>query len=80
MGEGCRLELYLGYPLAIQVSYKPPIGTICGAATGGDTVIKYSLLDSISSHLLELSILLLYYLWCILLMSSCFVQLVGYFP
>ena len=40
MGEGCRLELYLGYPLAIQVSYNPPIGTICGAATGGDTVIK----------------------------------------
>ena len=40
MGEGCRLELYLGYPLAIHVCYKLPIGTICGAATGGDTVIN----------------------------------------
>ena len=55
-GGGIRLTFIL--TLEISEGYKLPIGTICSAATGGDTVIKYSLLDSISSHLLELAILL----------------------
>ena len=59
-GGGIRLTFIL--TLEISEGYKLPIGTICSAATGGDTVIKYSLLDSISSHLLELAILLPYYL------------------
>ena len=58
MGEGGGIRLTFILTFEISEGYKLPIGTICSAATGGDTVIKYSLLDSISSHLLELAILL----------------------
>ena len=71
MGEGGGgIRLTFIFTLEISESYDLPIGTICSAATGGDTAIKYSLLDSISSQLLELAILLSYSLWCIPLLPS----------